>query len=121
MKVVKDSVRRTLRIVMDSEDDSSLTVLQTRIVRIRASHLNEQAFTAVKTVRLKGDCKKLRYRDLDEALEALHRIENYRSYIEESGVSSTQRREKRAYKCQVCLGAHLTSKSLLSELVTHVA
>ena len=107
MKVVKDSVRRTLRIVMDSEDDSSLTVLQTRIVKIRASHLNEQAFTAVKTVRLKGDCKKLRYRDLDEALEALHRIENYRSYIEESGGQFNPAQRKASVQVPSLLGCAL--------------
>lgn len=69
----------------------------------------------------KGQCKKNRYRDLDEAIEVLHRIQRYRGYAEEAGRSLTHRNEQRAYKCPVCKGAHLTSKPAFGEVVENVA
>lgn len=58
---------------------------------------------------LKGKCAsgKLRYKDHEMAIEALHKA--WRSgaiALRETG--STTRNEKRAYKCDGCKGWHLT-------------
>jgi hypothetical protein len=64
----------------------------------------------VVVAKLKGKCVtgKIRYRDKQEAIEALHRAENTRKFSEQDGLA-TRRNEKRVYKCPSCAGAHLTS------------
>ena len=121
MRVSKNSVRRTLSISSYAWDEFRLDNPGVKSVRVRESHLNRKAFTHTKTIRLKGDCRKRRFRDLDEALEALHQIERYRHFSGISEKNENHRRENRAYKCPSCLGAHLTSKPQLSELVMKVA
>jgi hypothetical protein len=120
MKVAKNSVRRTLSVTSYAGDEFRLDHPGVKSVRIRGSHLNRQAFTQTKTIRLKGACRKRRFRDLDEALEALHQIERYRHFSGRIAQDDT-RRESRAYKCPTCLGAHLTSRPQLSEMVMQVA
>lgn len=121
MKVSKNSVRRTLSVSSYAGDEFRLDNPRITPVRMRESHLNRKAFTQTKTIRLKGDCRKRRFRDLEEALEALHQIERYRHFSGVSDELENHRRENRAYKCPTCLGAHLTSKPRLSELVMNVA
>lgn len=64
----------------------------------------------VVAAKLKGKCStgKIRYRDKQEAIEALHRAENTRKFSEQDGLA-TRRNEKRVYKCPTCAGVHLTS------------
>lgn len=64
----------------------------------------------VEISKLKGRCAsgKIRYRDKLEAVSALHRIETHRQFDTEDGIA-TKRTEKRAYKCNLCAGVHLTS------------
>lgn len=121
MKVSKNSVRRTLLISSYVGDELRLENTRIKAVRSRGSHLSRKAFTQVKTIRLKGDCRKRRFRDLEEALEALHQIERFRHFSGLNETIGTHRRENRAYKCPTCKGAHLSSKPQLSELVMKVA
>lgn len=53
---------------------------------------------------------KVRYRDKQEAISTLHRIQLKAGY-EERGQGETKRRECRAYECDCCHGFHLTSKA----------
>jgi hypothetical protein len=52
---------------------------------------------------------KIRYRDHDEAVNALHHAQNMRVIATELTGSST-RNEKRTYFCGLCKGHHLTSQ-----------
>lgn len=65
----------------------------------------------VELSKLKGKCEtgKVRFRDRQEAIEALHRAENLRKFSEQDGLA-TRRNEKRIYKCPLCAGHHLTSQ-----------
>ena len=121
MKVEKNSVRRTLCVTESHSDDLGFSLLKIGAVRHRGAHLSKAAFSHKKLIRLKGDCRKRRFRDLAEAQAALHQIERYRKFSGESGVENRARLENRAYRCPTCLGAHLTSKPLLSEVVMQVA
>jgi hypothetical protein len=121
MKVVKNSARRTVSWASYVGESSQLDVPRVSALRVRGSRLAQNRFTEKKTVRLKGGCKKRRFRDLEEALEALHQIERFRYFVGESEMADSGRRENRAYKCPACRGAHLTSKPQLSELVMNVA
>jgi hypothetical protein len=121
MKVKKNSVRRTLSVSSYAGDEFRVENPRIRAVRVREGHLNRKAFTQTKTIRIKGDCRKRRFRDIEEALEALHQIERFRYFSGQSETDKSNRRENRVYKCPSCLGAHLTSKPLLSELVMQVA
>lgn len=53
---------------------------------------------------------KVRYRDKQEALNTLHKIQVKASY-EKSDGGQINRRECRAYECDCCHGFHLTSKA----------
>jgi hypothetical protein len=55
---------------------------------------------------------KVRYRDKQEALNTLHKIQVKARY-EQSDAGQTNRRECRAYECDCCHGFHLTSKVAL--------
>jgi len=121
MKVVKNSVRRTLLIVNQETMDFSKEVLAVRPIRVKHYAIGERHQKVIKTVRLKGDCKKRRFRDIEEAHEALHNIERYRQFSSTIDQGAQHRRENRAYRCPTCLGAHLTSKPELSEQVLNVA
>lgn len=52
--------------------------------------------------------RKVRFRDHDEAISALHQATNARRYAEVAGLES-RRREVRCYECPACRGYHLTS------------
>ncbi len=53
--------------------------------------------------------KKVRFRDHEQAVEALHRAVNYRHFAEIDG-TQTKRLERRSYACKFCKGYHLTSQ-----------
>ena len=54
-------------------------------------------------------CGKVRFRDREQAIDALHRIYNSaKSSLEEYG--TTHRHECQSYQCGLCLGWHLTSR-----------
>lgn len=53
---------------------------------------------------------KVRYRDKQEALNTLHKIQ-VKALYEQSDAGQTKRRECRAYECDCCHGFHLTSKA----------
>ena len=101
IKLVDRSIKSVVRV-------SGLALLTEDSIQPRKSHS-------------KGHCKKSRYRDLEEAIKVLHRIQRYRGYAEEAGRILTHRNERRAYKCPLCRGAHLTSKAAFGEVVGNVA
>jgi hypothetical protein len=94
----------------ESELDPSLQFLS-KTLRIRSSRFEEGNRLVNTKMKSRKSCRKLRYRDLDEAIEALHRIIRYRMYADERGQVLTHRQECRAYFCPNCQGAHLTSQS----------
>lgn len=53
---------------------------------------------------------KVRFPDHESAVEALHGARFSRLRSEELGMA-TRRQEQRAYRCDICRGWHLTSKS----------
>jgi hypothetical protein len=108
--------------VIDSAHADILIGAVGNVVRIKRSHLENSTLKFQRSRRQKGKCKKNRFRDLDEAIETLHRIQRYRNYSEESGAVLSHRREIRAYWCPSCLGAHLTSQAEQGvKVVNHVA
>jgi hypothetical protein len=54
---------------------------------------------------------KVRFRDHDEAVHALHKAAVARHWAESEGVE-TRRREARTYACTSCNGWHLTSRTV---------
>lgn len=56
-------------------------------------------------------CKKVRYHDHEEAVDALRTIRTYRSYAADE--VNPARLERRVYSCGICKGWHLTSQSLI--------
>ncbi len=94
----------------DGELDPSIQFLN-KTLRIRSSRFEEGTRLVSTKMKSRKSCRKLRYRDLDEAIEALHRIIRYRMYADERGQVLTHRQECRAYFCPNCQGAHLTSQS----------
>ena len=55
-------------------------------------------------------CKKVRFRDHLEAVDALHTIERYKKFAGAEGKDISTRNERRTYKCERCKGVHLTSQ-----------
>jgi hypothetical protein len=96
--------------VGESELDPSVQFLS-KTLRIRSSRFEKDTRSMSTKMKSRKSCRKLRYRDLDEAIEALHRIIRYRMYADERGQVLTHRQECRAYFCPNCQGAHLTSQS----------
>jgi hypothetical protein len=121
MKNAKSSV---LYLVQEFGADEDLNVANESIksaIRVSASVLVTEGHARPRKGGFKGHCKKSRFRDLNEAIEVLHRIQRYRGYAEEAGRTLTHRNEQRAYKCPVCRGAHLTSKPAFGEVVENAA
>lgn len=121
MKNAKSSV---LYIVQELGPEEDMTVTNESIksaIRVSGSVFEIEDHARPRKSNSKGHCKKSRFRDLDEAIDVLHRIQRYRGYAEEAGRSLTHRNEQRAYKCPTCRGAHLTSKPALGEVVDYVA
>ena len=110
MKEAKSSVLHLLYEGADSFKVEQNIDLLNKSVRVRKSHLQASDTESHRARRQKGNCKKNRFRDLEEAIETLHRIERYRRYSEEAGLLKSHRKEQRAYVCPKCLGAHLTSQ-----------
>lgn len=55
-------------------------------------------------------CRKARFRDKDEAIAVLHKFSNRRSSdMRDFGVTTYN--QTRVYKCDKCLGYHLTSSA----------
>lgn len=54
-------------------------------------------------------CTKVRYRDHQQAVRALHRASNARA-AQLADAGTTRRRETRTYECHRCHGHHLTSR-----------
>jgi predicted nucleic acid-binding Zn ribbon protein len=107
---------------MTSEDDFNLGIASfASAIRISGSALEQEKPARFNKGNHKGHCKKTRFRDLDEAIEVLHRIQRYRGYAEEAGRTLTHRNEQRAYKCPICRGAHLTSKPAFGEVAENAA
>ena len=121
MKNVKSSV---LYMVQDLSSEEDLILANESIkaaIRVSGSVLMVEEKVRPRKNSTKSHCKKSRYRDLDEAIEVLHRIQRYRGYAEEAGRTLTHRNEQRAYKCPICRGAHLTSKAAFGEVLANVA
>ena len=55
-------------------------------------------------------CGKVRFKDHDHAVTALHAAKNRRTTAASTN-QQTLRQECRAYKCKECKGFHLTSKA----------
>ena len=72
--------------------------------------------THSEVTKLKGRCQsgKIRYRDHDEAIKALHRTQSM-AVIALEMTGNTSRAEKRTYYCGQCNGFHLTSKPLRAD------
>jgi hypothetical protein len=121
MKEAKSSVFRTFYDGADSNKVEQNIELLNKSVRVRKSHLQASDLDGQRARRQKGNCKKNRFRDLEEAIETLHRIERYRRYSAESGLLKSHRKEQRAYKCPTCRGAHLTSQIEQGVVVLNVA
>lgn len=121
MKEAKSSVLRPLFDGGDSYKVEQNIEFLNKSVRVRKSHLKASDLENHRARRPKGNCKKNRFRDLEEAIETLHRIERYRRYSAESGLLKSHRKEQRAYKCPTCLGAHLTSQIEQGVEVVNVA
>lgn len=121
MKKVKSTIKYPLQDLEVFGDISSKYLLSSPIARVAGSLFEDISPFANRKVNSKGRCRKIRFRDRQEAIEALHRIERYRGYSEEEGRVLTHRNEKRAYKCPICLGAHLTSQASTREVVEYVA
>jgi hypothetical protein len=54
---------------------------------------------------------KVRFRDHEQAVDALHRSANRRHFADQDG-RQTRRQEIRSYNCKFCKGHHLTSQEL---------
>jgi hypothetical protein len=121
MKNVKSTIKYSLQDFEVFGEIGSKYSLNSPIVRVSEAVLEDSSPFANRKGSSKGRCRKIRFRDLQEAIEALHRIERYRGYSEEEGRILTHRNEKRAYKCPICLGAHLTSQATVREVVENVA
>jgi len=121
MKNAKSSVLYLFQEFSSDEDANISTDSIKSAIRVSGSALLSEESSRPKKSNSKGHCKKSRYRDLDEAIEVLHRIQRYRGYAEEAGRTLTHRNEQRAYKCPICQGAHLTSKAAFGEVVGNVA
>lgn len=121
MKDEKNSVVGLLYEVADSVNPDQILEIVNKSLRIRKSHLQDPNLETHRARRHKGNCKKNRFRDLEEAIETLHRIERYRRYSSDAGLSKSHRKEQRAYKCPICLGAHLTSQAEQGVAVHYVA
>jgi len=121
MKNAKSSVLYLFQEFSSDEEAHFLTDSIKSAIRVSGSALIIDKSSRPKKNTFKGHCKKTRFRDLDEAIEVLHRIQRYRGYAEEEGRTLTHRNEQRAYKCPICLGAHLTSKAAFGEVVGNVA
>jgi hypothetical protein len=55
-------------------------------------------------------CKKVRFRDQQEAIEVLHTIERFKKFAGAEGKDISLRNERRTYLCERCKGVHLTSQ-----------
>ena len=121
MKDEKNSAVRPLYEVADSVNPDQILEIVNKSVRVRKSHLQDPSLETHRARRHKVNCKKNRFRDLEESIENLHRIERYRRYSSEAGLSKSHRKEQRAYKCPICLGAHLTSQAEQGLGVNYVA
>lgn len=55
-------------------------------------------------------CSKRRFRDHNEAVTVLHRIQTIRHWHDADG-TPTHRHERRCYACDRCRGYHLTSQA----------
>jgi len=121
MKNVKSIVKYSLQDFEVFGDISSEHLWSSPIARVADTVFEDSSPFANRKGSSKGRCRKIRFRDRQEAIEALHRIERYRGYSEEEGRVLTHRNEKRVYKCPICLGAHLTSQAATREVVENVA
>jgi len=115
------SVSSTLYAVVDGIDPELALEILGKSIKTRKSHLTCIDPKSGRQARNKVVCRKTRFRDLDEAIETLHRIQRYRRYSQESGREISHRNEQRAYKCPTCLGAHLTSQVIQGEVSPYVA
>jgi hypothetical protein len=121
MKNVKSTIKYPLQDFEVFGDVSSKHLSSSPIARVTETVFEDSSPFANRKGSSKGRCRKIRFRDRQEAIEVLHRIERYRGYSEEEGRVLTHRNEKRAYKCPICLGAHLTSQATTREVVENVA
>ena len=58
----------------------------------------------------RGACKKVRFRDHQEAIDALHTIARFKKFAGAEGRDISGRNERRTYNCDRCKGVHLTSQ-----------
>lgn len=121
MRSSKSSISSTLYAIVDGIDPDLVIEILGKSIKTRKSHLTCTELKSGKQARNKVICRKTRFRDLEEAIETLHRIQRYRRYSQESGREITHRNERRAYKCPTCLGAHLTSQVIQGEASLYVA
>jgi hypothetical protein len=106
---MKDLAQRNLYNLRSDYLDEELEAFD-GAVRIKKSHVQATDNSHLKGIRLKGDCRKIRYRSRKDALQALRTIKYLRARYEEEGYSHLKV-ERRAYRCRECAGGyHLTSK-----------
>ena len=89
---------------------------------VRTHHLNADQTLKSKHCNVKKHqkCKKVRYRDHEEAIRALQSAQSARHSAEVDGLISV-RREIRAYFCSRCKGHHLTSQALRTLVIIYEA
>lgn len=121
MKVQKSSAQQYFDEHFEFVENSEILRLSNQIVGSGLMCLELKQVADTRKTRQKRTCRKSRYRDLEEAIQTLHRIERYRKYSSEKGEEKTHRREKRAYFCPSCQGAHLTSQTVEGEAFANVA
>ena len=73
---------------------------------------HQKSRTTAKITKLRRKCPtgKIRFRDHDMCIAALHRSANIRA-IDLEGQGFTKRNEIRSYPCEKCAGWHLSSKA----------
>ena len=77
---------------------------------LQARNINKDEFSRYHSSR--EICKKVRFRDHQEAVEVLHTIERYKKFAGAEGKDISARNERRTYRCERCKGVHLTSQPI---------
>lgn len=75
-----------------------------------SKHQTSRTTTKITKLRRKCPTGKIRFRDHDMCIPALHRSANIRA-IDLAGQGFTKRNEIRSYPCEKCAGWHLSSKA----------
>jgi hypothetical protein len=103
-------VRTNLRNDMKTRNTMELEIAEVSVIRsLKARDVRN--IKASRTLIHKIECKKVRFRDHQEAIVAMHAIARFKKFAGEAGVDISARQERRTYRCELCKGVHLTSQS----------